>query len=645
MASDLGTHASPRPYARMVPRAIHPPTAVAHGGLGCATNVHYQPVDGGSERVGNQQAARMAARAYPYCVAAPFIFLPFLPRDFNAVFITYLGILLGGGLCVLAALSGPRWSAPRWVAWALGASLLSAVWFSLSSLWAGNPRFALYSPRAAAVWVLLAVWLVAGTMVADSRTLRETMIAVAAGGSFVAVAAITEAMTTGAQRTQGYAAGFLENSTSSGAMIAVGMVACVAGLLISRSVLQRSAYGVALLVSTVALVMSSSRAAWLGLAAMLVLAACITLLSVRRSRWWLLAAVPTALGLLLTSFEVAAATGSLGTGALRALARIGTDRDAIWRSAWAQFTTAPVIGEGIGQFSATIQSGLSSIPTATYDTHNILIGAALGGGLIGLVLVLATVFSLTNAGATVALSSGKTRATALLASLPVFLLTVGLFAWVDSAALLTIAALFGAFLGSYLSGPTARKEQSLFPPGVLRGAAVFIAAGAVLISVVNFGPVSMLYEYGRSGPTKTAPTLDEALALYDRLPEGRVAIYLLGVLKYHIATGSADAQAKAPAVLRLVEPDAEVDVTVATRGVALAQSLGNPADPKGFPLVEELALAGTHADPASGIWYALLAYDAERRGMSETAVRYAREALTFPQDEATRARLEAIAGS
>jgi antitoxin (DNA-binding transcriptional repressor) of toxin-antitoxin stability system/uncharacterized membrane protein YvlD (DUF360 family) len=349
--------------------------------------------------------------------------------------------------------------------------------------------------------------------------------------------------------------------------------------------------------------------------------------------------------MLLTAFEVAASTGALGAGALRALAQIGTDRDAIWRSAWAQFAKAPVVGEGIGQFSATIQSGLSSIPTATYDTHNILIGSALGGGVIGLIFALGTYYTVTNAGVAVAISSGRTRGTVLLASLPVFFLTVGLFAWVDSAALLAIAALFGAFVGSYLPSPAARREQPSVNPGILRGAAWFVAAGAILLSLINVGPTTMLYQYGQSGPTKTPPTLDEALALYQRLPEGRVAIYLMSVLRYEMTTGSTDARARASTVIRLVEPNAEVDVTVATRAVALAQTLGDRTDPAGFPLVQELALAGTKADPASGIWYTLLAYDAERRGMTETAARYARRALEFPQDEATRARLTAIAGS
>lgn len=586
-----------------------------------------------------------AARAYPYCVVAPFVALPFLPRGFNAVFLTWTSIALGGLLCLLAAVAGTRRSVSRTVGLATVASLACATWFSASALWAVDPRIALYSPRAASVWVLLAVWLCAGSLVADARTLRETLAVVSGAGAFIAVAAFAETLGSGYQRTQGYAAGFLENSTSSGAMLAVAAVACVAGLLVSRTAVMRAYYGACLIVSAVALVLSSSRAAWVGLIAVGLLAAAIRLARVPRARWWLYAAVPTAFAGAFSALEVAASLGVLGVGARSTLAIIGTDRDAVWRSAWAQFARSPLVGEGIGQFSATIQAGLSGVPTATYDTHNILIGAAVGTGIIGFLLVLLTFFTAMAAGARVALDSTGSRAITLLACLPVFMLAVGLFAWVDSAALLCLAALFGALMGSYASRSASADEPRVAQTGVLRAIAVVAAIGALAFSAVDAMPVSLLYRYGKSESVTTAPTLNEALDLYRKLPGGRTAIYLLGVVRYHVNTGSQDAKDRAPDVLRMVRRDATADVTVATKAIALAQTLGDANAPEGFALVEELAAAGAKADPASGQWYTLCAYDAQRRGMEEMARAYATKALGFPQDPETRSKLEAIAGS
>jgi hypothetical protein len=166
----------------------------------------------------------IAPRVYPYLVVLPFLLTGLLPDTLNPGVVTVAGLLLGGALCMLALMTALR-PLSRGAALAAGSLIGSAVWFALAATWATNPTISLVGlvglHNGAALWALGAVWVAAGLLWANARSLRETLLGVALSGAFFSVALMYEVLKDGGQRAQGYPAGLFENSNSAGELFAV----------------------------------------------------------------------------------------------------------------------------------------------------------------------------------------------------------------------------------------------------------------------------------------------------------------------------------------------------------------------------------------------------------------------------------------
>jgi O-antigen ligase len=585
----------------------------------------------------------LAARAYPYLLVLTFGMTALAPPTLNAYIVMSGALLVGGTLCLMGV-SGRIRPIDKAAALAVGVAIAAAAWFALATLWAAEPKVSLFAPTGAATWTVVATWLCAGVLVADSRTLRETIATTTATGVFFAFAVVFEAASRGLERHSGYAAGFFENSTSAGEVFAVAILAAVTGALISRAPKWRYAYLLSTLLCGIGIALSSSRTAALGLVLAGTFAVCVALLPRTRTYAWALVATPPALALVLTVLAVTMSNGVFGASAQGLVSVAGTGRDVIWRSAWAQLGQAPLFGKGLAQFEAFIRWGglASGRPTwyLTADPHNTLLAAAIGGGVIGLLLVLtgcsAMLFELTS----IARKGTRRWGTSMLASLPVLVLGMGLVGWVAAAPLVAAAALVGATLGA--ASPTVDPRRRLAPEArPIRAAGITAGVAALMLGFAFIQPLTVGYAFMRSLEPGAALSSDVAMALYERFPLPAVADGALSALLPKLRAGSVTDKERAREIIENIGPAMTRSVTLALRAMAVAQVM-SAASPDGFPFFEKAALAGAEADPASGFWYGFMAVEAERVGLDKTAATYADKALRLPQDDDMRVRLEGL---
>ncbi len=584
------------------------------------------------------------ARVTPLLLAAALAVPLLAPSE-----LTPLAFLICGAVAAAVALGLAMWelrAGSPLVTRTTGVALVTATalvgWITVATLWSDAPRVSFLGMIAqhsgAALWLVAGGWFVATALVGDKRSLRAMVAIVALFGGVSGAWTVAEAVTGGA-RGWGSAAGPLENSSSLGAVLAVTLFAAGSWWALTRTPGERLAAAACAVACLAGIAAADSRVGMVGVAAGLVFLAGVNLIPQSVEGRGLLATGVPVLGAAVTAALVATANGALGEGALGALARFGTDRDVIWRSAYAQFTASPIAGSGPEQFSAWVlwafDGGDLSV-NATYDPHNALLGLALGGGVVAVALWLAAAISALWALMSVFHRAGRPRALAALIATPVVLATATSFTWLTPAAMILTAALIGGVLGA---GRTASEFDDVTAAQARpRVAAVRLIAAALTVACV--GVVVMSVPALQAGWRYTTGDLTQPVEyarLYRQWPEpAYAALALRGAL----------AEQSEPARMRALLGDAErhasYHVDIALREILIEQQ-AVLSDPTAWPRFADAIERGVQADPASGLWYTLAAAQAAHLGLAEEQIAYVRAALTHRVPPDTRAYLERLA--
>lgn len=591
-----------------------------------------------------QRIRRVLTRAYPVAVGLTLALTLVLPDAMNAGVVTSMGLLLGAAALLLGTFVSNRGdnTAVRPLVLATAGFL---TWLLVTSLMAEGVRISLVGRvgqhAGAALFLLSAAWIAAGYLVAEAWALRASLAVVSGAGTIFGVATLYEALTSGASRVQGSAAGFFENSMSLGEFLAVAALASLIGALVFKSSLSRMAAAGAGVTALIAMAVADSRVGFVGLLVAVAVAFVHRKLHAsERAAAYLGVAAPTA-GVVITAVLVAASLGRFGVSLQRAVSLVGTDRDAIWRSAVAQLKQSPLVGSGVEQFSAWITWTLAEgnfQARAANDPHNIYLAITLGAGVVGLLLFSAVVGLLLQ---TLSRALGRSRglATSLLVAFPTVLLTCGLFAWLSPAAVLATSAIVGASLGTAF--PLARETAS-------RSAwktAASIGLGAVALAVSVVGLAALPAE--RSHVANSLRTADVATAFdesdaYSKWPDPAYAAAALRALNPALAAGDGQYVQLAEDVLEESSRDAEWDANLAgAQMLALNAEAGQGE--KSFRRFTAVARRGRKADPTSGLWSALCAVRAEQLGLQKERRQYAEDALEFTLDDGTRSLMQEFA--
>ena len=565
--------------------------------------------------------------------------------------VTATGLLVGGLLAGLGVLSSrAQWS--RGVSVAVWLVMIATTMLSVSSALSLNPSVSFIGVvglnNGTALFSLGAVWFAAGIVCADARSLRRTLAVVGVAGGLFTAAAVIEALTQGLQRAQGAAAGVFENSNSLGEFLAVAVLCSVAWALTDKALWAKLAgWGLAL-VSIAGMAMTTSRTGALGLALGLAFAGAITWLRPSRNKALGLSIGVTGIAGAFTAAIAAASVGAFGAGVTHFVASFGTDRDAIWRSAFAHLQRSPVIGAGLQQFSAIIQWSVAADGSfnayATNDPHNIVLAVLLGGGIVGLLAVATAVGSVLWVGADRADRAGDRRVAALVAAVPVVVIAAGLVNWVAPAAMLAAAAVAGAW-----SRPKAVPLEPDAPGRVERHwynvPVVVMAAGAVVLAIFSGVAQKADAAYdavaARSGDTGAAVQLEDLYRQWDE--PGFISLSLQDLIPLALS-GDASAAKRADAFLAESSNDAAWSADIAVDEAVMA-ALDVSQRKRTFSQYEAVVAGARRTDPSSGLWYALEAVQAGRLGLTAEARARALQALRFPMDEQSRALMTRIAGN
>ncbi len=561
----------------------------------------------------------------------------------NASVVTAVGCVVGASLAIAGLFGGARtFTTPVTVS--LMATSLAIAVFSLTSAFSARPAIsfvgAVGQHNGTALWALGGVWLLAGLLGADQKALRSTLIVTSLAGATYSLALHVEALTRGLARAQGAAAGQFENSTSYGEFAAIAALSTIAWILISRSRLERAAAYGALGLLASGMLASSSRAGALAFCTALLFATAIARVPAGRGPRVALALAPAAFALCATVAAALAATGMLGGPIQQLLATVGTDRDAVWRSAVAQLGQAPLTGSGLEQYSAWVAVTTSG-GSGAFDPHNVVLAVALGAGPVGVLCVTVALVALTWAAVDAAQRKPSRFSTALVASMPVALVGAGLVAWLTPASVLVALAGVGAMLGAAPTDPRTAPSW----PGPLSGrwAVVipggFLACAALLLGGLAIAALPSMATYARM---QTSPDPTILAEQYTRWPDPAYAVLAIRQLTPQVA------DPKAADLLRQILSASEPDTTWRVDSAA-AQLIATRAltgtETASFETVRALAQNGAQADPTSGIWWALAADDARRRGLDDDARTYAKSALSFPLPDDLRLSMEQLLGS
>lgn len=588
-----------------------------------------------------QRYATFATNALPYGVAAAVLSAALVRQPVAPGMAMSAGLLIGGVLAVLAALSvrDRRFTAP--VGMLAVAGVACGVWFTITSLGAINPAVSIMGimgqHNGTATWIMGLTWLLAAALVADKRSVKLMLLAVTGTGLAASVAALIEFFILDPEaRSVDYARGFFENSVSFGQFLAIVIICTGAWALLQRD--RRKEIGVDLIVLALVVMVgvSSSRTALLALAA----AAAITWVmrkfppTTPKARTGYAAALALSPA-VLSAVGVASALGALGASAAGLMERLSNARDIIWVGAWSKLAQAPLTGFGLEQFSTWTSWTLTSDfieSDATTDPHSLAVAVGLGGGVLGLLLALAA-FAALNLALVDSARTARSGVITTIATLPIAIAVAGSVGWIAPATMLVGTAVMGTVIGA-----TAQSQKEPTPAWATKAvtwAALAVGAAAILMGLVGVRNVSI--ETRRL--EQTDPTV--LMELHRTWPDPALATTALQLLTPRIVQGDAAAAAAAVDVIAASSEDASWRVELTGAQLIASQAL-EASDPARFPEFEKIVAQGMKADPTSGLWYTFAAYEANRLELAEKAAEYARKALTFEVPEQTRLELEAM---
>lgn len=547
--------------------------------------------------------------------------------------VTALGAIVAmSGLSIAAR--GRSLSRAAAAFYALATALI--VWALVRSAAAIVPRVSLWGTigqhNGAALWLAGLGFAFVVTLLASRRSLRLTLAVITGAGAIYAAAALLELVGGSATARWGSVAGLLENSSSLGQFLAVSALAGCSLALASRTVAGKVAAWAGVAASVGGIALGSSRTGLLGLLAGLAIAFVATRIKAGSRARTGIAFAGALTGPAVSALLVASALGRLGPAASRAVAALGTDRDAIWRSAWAALRQSPWLGRGLEQFSAWVTWSFTDGSlkyNATYDPHNWVLAVLIGLGAVGLALAVLTLASGLRALLEVQASSPGSWPIALAVGAVSSVGASGLVTWFSPAAVVAGAALFGALLATG-SGPLAADAATSATRYRLAASVALAASAALLVAGLPGVPAERSLAAARSSDAASFARL------YERWPDPSFAA--LGLYRaLDDAPSSPTALAGAPSGARRYH----VDLALST----MLSEQTRLADEGSSGAWDEFARAvadGLRADPASGIWDFTAALVAEQQGRDE-AVGYARRALAFRLGSGERATMQRIA--
>lgn len=541
-----------------------------------------------------------------------------------------VAVVVTSGLAL--AFRGQRLSPPIGLFYSSAAALIA--WALARGVVATVPRVSLWGTigqhNGAALWLASVGFAFGATLLASRRSLRMTLAVVTGAGALYAAAALLELLGGSVTARWGSVAGVLENSSSLGQFLAVSALAGCSLALASRTVPGKVAAWAGAAASIAGIGLGSSRTGLLGLVAGLAIAFIATRVAAG-SRARAASAVAGALaGPAVAALLVAGALGKLGPVASGAVASIGTDRDAIWRSAWGALRQSPWLGRGLEQFSAWVTWSFTDGSlqyNATYDPHNWVLAVVVGLGVVGLLLAILMLAAGARALLEVQGLSPESWPIALAVGAVASVGASGLVTWFSPAAVVA----GGALAGSLFAAASATAAETTAPRAPARLAAVLplVVSAALLV----IGIPGLLAERSLA----VTPPSDAAgyERLYKRWPDPSFAAMAL----YR----GLDEAAPASTALGTVPDSARryhVDLALSTM-LSEQTRLANEETSAAWDTFERAAADGHLADPASGIWDFTAALVADQQGREE-APRYARRALAFRLGSGERAQMQRI---
>lgn len=529
---------------------------------------------------------------------------------------------------------------------AIGLAALAVAIVAARSAFAFDPRVSLIGTigQHAGSLTWLAAWSVLAVAAVSARPadLGRSARAIAVAGGVLALGGLLDrAGVFAALRFSLEPSGFMENSVSLAQVLVVATCAATAWFFGSRSTAQRLGAGVAAVLCLAGLLAADSAAAWVGLVVGTALASVVLVLA-KRAR---LSPVLTALLLVSllvvgTGVLVVALGDGVSPGIETRLATASNDRFTIWTSAVSQFQRAPLLGEGAEQFSAWVrwdlEQGPALVKTGTYDPHMLGLWWLLAGGIVGTIAALAAAAALAERILSLLTGRPSPSLAALLAGCIAWVVSA-LFAWTSPLALGLVALVAGVAVGVAGSKPD-KVGDGVGERRWLRLSAAIVpaATGLAVAAALLLGGASYEYQWARRvdrGTSDPNALVAAAVATGDPSLASMAVTELFG-------TRQAGATQQAEQLRPILDGAARWHVDAAFSRFQLAAVTDGADDEAAWNEVESALRDGAEADPASGLWAAMGALQAQASGRTGDAETYAEMALDKPLPEQARIQLQ-----
>lgn len=589
---------------------------------------------GDTEPVAQAESTARTIARYAWVLPAIALAAPLVSRpQVSALTALTVSLVLAGVGVAVAAVAGtrrPSHSGAR----ALIAIEVTSFAFAAVAAFAPVPQVALWGGvgqhNGAALWLAATGFSVCFAFMSSPTVLRRLLAVLSVSSAVYALTAIAEALFGSTVVRWGSAAGVLENSSSLGQYLVLGVAASVAWAASERSSASKLVAGASGVLSLGGMAVATSRAGLLGvLAATAVAMLVIPAARSRAGRALMSVGLPVAaVGLTAGGVWVAIASesGRLGTLAARVL----TERDAIWQSAWTGIATHPFQPRGLEQFSAwvvwSIQQGVLRY-NGTYDAHNWVLSAGIAGGVLGLLLLLICIGFCIHASVSAVERSKGALPLAVAFGGIVGVAASALLAWFAPVAVIGAASLFGALVGA-VGTPEQQHGASPRRIGLLVLAALCIAAPVIFIRGVAA-------EYTGLSDTTLPP--DTNVALYEAWPDPAFASRALFASSQ---AGNMSPRATALLAQKGFRTAATYHVDAALAAIFAEQAAAPGA--REWQQFQSWVDAGRAADPSSGIWDTIAAVEADKRGLEKERRAHARRALGYSLSDEARALMEQL---
>jgi O-antigen ligase len=407
--------------------------------------------------------------------------------------------------------------------------------------------------------------------------------------------------------------GFLSTSNSLGQLLVLAL-----GASISWSLAEKPRWWGAMCAALCgsALVLSGSRTALV--AAALAAVAVAAVATARTPRGRAAVAVAAAAAIALGAGATVWASASAGGRIAAFAAQLLSDRPALWRAAWAQAMTSPLLGEGSRMFSAYYEWSVDAKrlfgadTIASFSPHSEPLDLLVSGGIVGVVLALV--------GLTALVGTVAPKLAAVRRNDPVWPLVAGLVAWMLTVCvgiLDTPALLAASALGGMLLGATQGREPAA-PRRIARATAGLAATAGVAVALALIIPLTMGLQSLSWGDLRDVgpAELPRYVAAYWRTHDPSYVEKGLTALIGQTNRDYPDQLASDARMLSaLAEKDATWHVHIAYLSAAAQALRSSETSAAQYAAIARCLERGQTADPESSVWAYLRKREASRLGV------------------------------